>query len=43
MRATTFDALLQDLALLLSAFEPSLTTIRVAFAGLAALAVIWFL
>ena len=43
MRATTFDALLQDLELLLSAFEPSLSTIGAAFAGLAALALIWFL
>ena len=43
MRATTFDAFLRDLELLLSAFEPSLTTIRLAFAGLACLAVIWFL
>ncbi len=43
MRATTFDALLQDLELLLSAFEPSLATIRTAFAGLAGLALIWFL
>ena len=43
MRATAFDALLQDLELLFSAFEPSLTTIRAAFAGLAGLALIWFL
>ena len=42
MRATTLDALLQDLELLLSAFEPSMTTIGAAFAGLAGLAVIWF-
>ncbi len=43
MRATTFDALLQDLELLCSAFEPSLTTIHAAFAGLAGLALVWFL
>ena len=43
MRATTFDALLQDLDLLFAAFEPSLTKIRAAFAGLAGLALVWFL
>ncbi len=43
MRATAFDAFVQDLELLLSSFEPSLTTIRQAFAGLAGMAVIWFL
>ncbi len=43
MRATTFDALLQDLDLLFAAFEPSLTKIRAALAGLAGLALIWFL
>ena len=43
MRATTFDALLRDLELLFATFEPSLSTIRLAFAGLAALALIWFL
>ena len=42
MRTTTFDALLRDLELLFSVFEPSLATIRAAFAGLAALAAIWF-
>ena len=31
------------LKLLLSTFEPSLSTIRLAFAGLAAMAAIWFL
>ncbi len=43
MRTTTFDALLQDLELLFATFEPSLATIRLAFAGLAAMALIWFL
>lgn len=43
MRATTLDALLRDLELLISANEPSLSTIRAAFAGIAALALIWFL
>ncbi len=43
MRTTTFDALLRDLELLLAAYEPSLTTIRMAFAGLVALALVWFL
>ncbi len=43
MRTTTFDALLRDLELLFATFEPSLSTIRLAFAGIAAMAVIWFL
>ena len=43
MRTTTFDALLRDIELLLSAFEPSLMTIRTAFAGIGALALIWFI
>ncbi len=43
MRATTLNAFLQDLELLFSAFEPSLITIRAAFAALAGLALIWFL
>ena len=43
MRSNAFDALLQDLELLFQTFEPSLATVRLAFAGLAALAVIWFL
>ena len=43
MRATPFDALLRDLELLFSTFEPSLATIRLAFAGIAAMALIWFL
>ena len=43
MRATTLDAFLRDLELLISAHEPSLSTIRAAFAGIAALAWIWFL
>ena len=43
MRTTTTDALLRDLELLFATFEPSLTTIRLAFAGLAAMALIWFL
>ena len=43
MRDTPIDAMRQDLELLLPTFEPSLATIRTAFAGLAALALIWFL
>ncbi len=43
MRATTLNALMQDLELLFAAFEPSLVKIRTAFAGLAGLALIWFL
>ncbi len=43
MRTTTFDAFLRDLELLFATFEPSLSTIRMAFAGLATLALIWFL
>lgn len=43
MRATTLDAFLQDLELLLSTFEPSLATIRAALAGIGTLALIWFL
>ncbi len=43
MRATTLDALLHDLELLFATFEPSLSTVRAAFAGIAALALIWFL
>ncbi len=43
MRSNTFGALLRDLELLFSAFEPSLATVRMAFAGLTAMAVIWFL
>ncbi|MEM7584091.1 MAG: hypothetical protein AAF560_11960 [Acidobacteriota bacterium] len=43
MRNTTLDALAQDLELLFSTFEPSLTTVRLAFAGIGAMALIWFL
>ncbi len=43
MRRTTFQALTLDLELLLSSFEPSLATVRLAFAGIGAMALIWFL
>ncbi len=43
MRTTTFDAMLRDLELLFATFEPSLSTVRLAFAGLGAMALIWFL
>ncbi len=43
MRATILDTFLRDMELLFSTFEPSLATIRAAFAGLAGLALIWFL
>ncbi len=43
MRRTTYHALTQDLELLFSSFEPSLATVRFAFAGIGAMALIWFL
>ena len=43
MRTTSYDALLRDLELLFANFEPSLSTIRLALAGLLAMALIWFL
>ena len=43
MRTTTLSALMADLELLFSTFEPSLTTVRLAFAGIAAMAVFWFI
>ena len=42
MRTNTLAALLEDMELLFSNFEPSLTTVRLAFAGIAAMAVVWF-
>ncbi len=43
MRATPFSALMEDLELLLPTLEPSLTTVRLAFAGIAAMALFWFI
>ncbi len=43
MRSNAFNALRRDLELLSLTFEPSLATVRLAFAGLTAMAAIWFL
>ena len=43
MRTNTFEAIVHDLELLFSRSVPSEDTVRLAFAGIAAMAVVWFL